>query len=517
MKRAIAIFLCAVLLGGAMTGCRSEKPPYVPTGNGLYQDSTNPTAPTDGIVQIQRPMTLAYDGGESLNPYHTGSVTNKTVFALVYQGLFVVDEHYVAHPILCKNYRVSKDMKTYTFYLEAATFSDGSVLTPQDVAQSLLAAKENRVYSGRFSQMEQVRVTEDGGVAVTMGIPYENLCLLLDVPVVKASQVDAAKPLGTGPYFLEEDVIGLRLQRRGDWWCRAELPVTAATIPLSHAGSTTALRDAFEFGKTSLVCADPGSENYVDFRGDYELWECESGYFLYLACKETSPVFKNKAVRAALTHLIDRELLVTDYYKDFATPAQLPASPRSPYYNAKLASHYGYDPEAFYQAVAEAQLQGTEIVLLVNQADGRRVRVAKAVAAMLEAAGLKVTVSALRDTENDLAYTNALKNGKFDLHLGQTKLTVNMDLSAFFSADGALNFGGLGDAVCDSLCQEAMGNIGNYYSLHRVIMDDGMLCPILFRSYALYAARGVFDELYPTRDNLLVYTLGKNLKDILLG
>lgn len=517
MKRIIAILLCAVVLTGILSGCHWEKPPYVPTGNGLYQDSTQPTAPTDSIVQIQRPMTLAYDGDASLNPYHTGSNTNKMLFALVYQGLFVVDENYAVHPILCKNYRVSKDMKTYTFYLEAATFSDGSLLTPQDAAQSLLAAKESPVYSGRFSQMTQVQVTDDGGVAVTMAIPYENLCILLDVPIVKASQVAAAKPLGTGPYYLEEDVMGLRLQLRGDWWCRAELPVSAATIPLTQAGSTTELRDAFEFGNTSLVCADPGSENYVDFRGDYELWECESGYFLYLACKETSPVFKNKAVRAALTHLIDRELLVTEYYKDFAIPTQLPASPRWPHYDEKLAANYGYDPQIFTQAVADAQLQGADVTLLVNQADGRRVRVARAIAAMLEEAGLRVTVSALRDTETNKAYTNALKNGKFDLHLGQTKLTMNMDLSAFFSTNGALNFGGLNDAVCDSLCQEAMGNIGNYYSLHRVIMDDGMLCPLLFRSYALYAARGVFDELHPTRDNLLVYTLGKTLEDVFLG
>lgn len=513
MKRSIAMALCLVLMATLFAGCQSDKQPYVPTGNGLYVDSTDPAQPTVDTTLRQQEMTLAYDSAQSLNPYQTGSATNKMLFALLYQSLFVVDEDYAVHPILCKNYRVSKDMKTYTFYPEAATFSDGSLLTAQDVAQSLLAAKESPAYSGRFGEMEDVWVTDDGGVAVRMHIPYENLCILLDVPIVKASQVDAEQPLGTGAYAMEADVLGMRLRRRTDWWCWAEMPVTAEVIPLTAASSTTELRDAFEFGNTSLVCADPGSENHVDFRGDYELWQCESGYFLYLACKDTSTVFKNKAVRAALTHLIDRDLLVGQYYKDFAVSTYLPASPLWPHYNTKLAANYGYDPAIFYQAVEDAGLQGSAVTLLVNQADGRRVRVAKAIAAMLEEAGLSVAVSALGGD----SYVNALKNGKFDLHLGQTKLTANMDLSAFFSTTGSLNFGGLSDAVCYSLCQEAMGNIGNYYSLHRVVMDDGMLCPILFRSYALYAERGVFEDLRPTKDNLFLYTLDKTLDEIKLS
>lgn len=508
MKRIIAIVLIAVLTAGLFAGCRVEKLPYIPTGNGLHQGTTEPTLPTNPNTDSEQQLKLAYDGSQSLNPYQTGSATNKMLFALIYQPLFSVDENYQVHPILCKNYRVSKDMKTYTFYPEAATFSDGSTLTAQDVAASLLQAKESPAYQGRFTELLDVQVTEDGGVAVTMAIPYENLFILLDVPIVKASEVTAQRPIGTGPYWMEEGTNGLWLRRRESWWCRAELPVTASYIVLTEANSPTELRDAFEIGDTDLVCADPGSISYVDFRGDYELWDCESGYFLYLACNQTSAVFSNKAVRAALTHLIDRDLLVSTYYKDFAISAVLPASPQSPYYNDKLAANYDYDPERFYQAVADAELQGSRIILLVNQADGRRVRVAKEMAKMLTDAGLSVTVSALGGS----SYTDALSRGDFDLHLGQTKLTANMDLSAFFNPKGSLNFGGLNDAVCYSLCQEAMANFGNYYSLHRVVMDDGMLCPILFRCYALYAARGVFDQLYPARDNLFFYSLGKDLE-----
>ena len=57
-----------------------------------------------------------------------------------------------------------------------------------------------------------------------------------------------------------------------------------------------------------------------------------------------------------------------------------------------------------------------------------------------------------------------------------------------------------------------MANIGNYYSLHRTVMDEGMLCPILFRSYAIYVGRGAIDTLEPARDNPFFYSLGKSME-----
>ena len=506
MKKILALLLCAVLL----SGCQTEKQPYIPTGDGLYVESTTTLPYQDPVTKEQR-LCLAWDSNQSLNPYQTGSSTQRLLFNLMYQGLFAVDAQYAVHPILCKQYRISKDMTTYTFYLEAATFADGTLLTAQDVAASLLAAKESPVYSGRFQQMVDARAEEDGAVTVVMAIPYENLPLLLDVPIVKAEEVDAESPMGTGPYEMRADAENRMLLRRENWWCRANMPATAGYITLVKASTPTELRDAFEFGLIDLVCTDPGSESYVDFRCDYELWDCESGYFLYLACYEKSKVFSNVKVRAALTYAINRNLLVTEYYQQFAYGATLPASPESPWYDQQQASAYDYAPEKLQQAVEDAGLTGSTITLLVNQADGRRIRVAKEIAAMLKGAGLVVTISALRDTEDNMAYTNALKNGKYDLHLGQTKLSPNMDLTQFFANKGSLSFGGLTDVVCESLCQEAMANIGNYYSLHKAVLADAMLCPVLFKGYAIYASRGTFETLEPARDAILFYSLGKSM------
>ncbi len=67
-----------------------------------------------------------------------------------------------------------------------------------------------------------------------------------------------------------------------------------------------------------------------------------------------------------------------------------------------------------------------------------------------------------------------------------------------------------------NLCQQALENHGNYYTLHQTVMDNGLLCPVLFRSYAVYATRGLVTDLTPARDNIFYYQLDKTMEDALL-
>lgn len=507
MKRIGALLLSAALL---LSGCGAGGgDPYVPTGDGLYQED----APVTNQTQITKEqMIIPYDSTKPLNPYQCNEPNNKAILSLMYQGLFALDQDYETWPILCQSYQVSWDMKTYTFTLTDATFSDGTAVTAQDVVASLKAARKGDVYKGRFSNVDQISATEDGAVEIVMEVPCESLIKLLDVPIVKESQVEDPIPLGTGPYVFvagEQPV----LQRCGSWWCSGGVPLTAEKIKLHKAGTPSELRDAFEFSNLSMVTTDPGSDTYADFHSDYELWESENGIFVYLACNRESAVLSNLDLRRELLQAIDRESIVTEYYRGFATAAILPASPQSPYYHSALANQYTYQPMRLIQAVEEYREVATqEVSLLVNSEDGIRLRVANRIAQDLNRCGMKVKVNALPTKE----YVAALKAGEFDLYLGQTRLSSNMDLSAFFDPNGSLNFGGMSDPAIYSLCLDALANQGNYYNLYQKILEKGMLCPILFRSYAIYTRRGSFRGLVPARDNLFFYHLGRTMEDALI-
>ncbi len=514
MKKVIALMLSIFILIGLLGGCGSDDKPYTPTGDALTweEDYTGPTTPHKEDTSDQS-LKLTYYPDRSMNPYLCTDFTNRALFSLLYQSLFTVDRAYNLEPQLCSRYRVSQDMRTYTFYIESATFTDGSTLTAQDVVASLQAAKESALYSGRFTHFSGIALSEDGGVTVTLDTPYENLPILLDIPIIQAAQLQADQPLGTGPYYLDTTAQSPLLRRNTNWWCRAESVITAPAITLEVAQSIADIRDNFEFNGLSLVCADPGSDRYADYRCDYELWDCESGIFLYLGCNMYSSVFSDPGVRSALTRAIDRDMLTESHYRGFARSACLPASPQSPYYSDVLAAKYTYDGgAALTQAITDASLTAANIVFLVNSDDTMRVRIAREIAQMLTACGLTVQTQELRTSK----YQQALKQGAFDLYLGQTKLSPNMDLSAFFASRGSLNYGGLSDVALYTLCTESLANHGNYYTLHKSVMDDGRICPILFRSYAVYAIRGLLTGLTPARDNVFYYSMGKTMEDALI-
>ncbi len=511
MKRALAIFLCLAM--AALVGCKSGNEPYIPTGDGLTWDAdyTGPAA-TQSAEETVQELTLTWYAEETMNPYQCDDYTNRALFSLLYQGLFTVDRDYNVEPMLCGSYSMSENMRSYTFYVDpAATFSDGTPVTAEDVVASLSAAKESGFYRSRFSKIRSFAVSEDGGVLVTLNTAYENLPILLDTPIVKAAEVAVDRPLGTGPYTLSATAYGTRSQlaRRSNWWCEGKnMVITAPLINLVDAESINHIRDQFQFGDLSLVQADTGSDRYAEYLCDYELWDSENGIFLYLVCNQESSVFSKASNRKILTYAIDRDTLAKEHYKGFARGASLPASPLSPNYNQPLANQYDYDPIAFATGVQNNNLEKRELTMLVNGKDSHRMRVAESMVEMFAAGGLKVKIV----TNEDSSFTWALNNMDYDMYLAQTRLSPNMDLSHFFSETGNLNYGGLVNMTAYTLAQQALENHGNYYTLHQYVMEEGLICPVLMCSYAVYATRGLLTDLTPARDNVFYYSIGKTME-----
>ncbi len=512
MKRILAVFLCCVLVCGLAACGSASQQPYTPTGNGLtYDEDQSGPAVTEPEGETVQEFSLIYYPDVTLNPYVCNDFTNRALFSLLYQGLFTVDRDYNVEPMLCSQYSMADSMRSYVFYVDpAATFADGTRVTAADVAASLTAAKEGDFYRSRFSKVTSIAVTEDGqGVEVKLNTAYENFPILLDVPIVKATDVTLERPMGTGPYTISDYGMGTQLVRRSNWWCQGRnMVITAPLIALQEAESVNQIRDEFQFGSLDLVQADTGSDRYADYLCDYELWDSENGIFLYLACNQESEVLTSAAMRKCITYGIDREALANDHYKGFARGASLPASPLSPYYNQSLANQYDYDPEAFAAQVQNLNLDSKEVILLVNGKDSHRLRVAKSIEEMLEKGGMNITIKAYEGN----TYSWALKNEEYDMYIGQTILSPNMDLSHFFSTNGNLNYAGLSNMTAYTLCQQALENHGNYYTLHQTVMEEGLLCPILFRSYAIYATRGLLTELTPSRDNVFYYSIGKTME-----
>lgn len=528
MKRIFTLGLAMIMLLSLLTGCLGEDPDvYVPHGGAMLDASEEPEDLSLQEEELQS-LNLTYFPDRSMNPLIGNNITNRVLFSLIYQGLFSIDRDNVAVPILCSYYEVTTDNRNYTFYIdEKARFSDGTPVTIADVIATYEAARESNYYSGRFTYIDSVVEGQNNSVVFHLTTAYECLPLLLDIPIVKVGHAQDDYPIGTGPYYFE--FVGTRAQLRklSDWWCRedAKLSTNAEIIPLSEATTQAQVRDEFEFADLNLAISNPMSDSYAEYRCDYELWEVESGLFLYIGVNALwSEFFKdgrNEELRKSLTYAIDRDTIVESYYRGRAYASTLPTSPGSPYYSESLASRYEYDPLRFVSAIQNMYVpkndkgEKKKFLLLVNCDDSARLRTARYLAKQLTELGLE-TGTLEYGASTGTTYEQVLRAGSYDIYLGQTKLSATYDLSQFFKGWGNLGWGGIADNTLLNMCKEALANSGNYYNLNKMVADDGKIIPVLFGYYEVYAERGQLLELSPSRDNVFYYDLGKSLSDILI-
>ena len=507
MKKLIAVCLLLALL---LSGCtRSPNPENVaPTS----PDATEPSSETEATSE---PLASKDDGGfglsylpeYGLNPYTCLATVNRAAFSLLYESLFVVSGEFRAVPQLCQTFRVSEDATTYYFTLvPGVTFSDGTLLTAQDVVASIQAARGSGIYKARLSHIYDISAEADGTIIVVLDTPYENFAPMLDIPVVKAESVEADIPTGSGPYYLK----GTMLVRNPKWVETVPLAVDAAEIPLSPAETPNDLRDAFEFGETDLVYCDPNSVAAGGYRCDYEAWEVPTTVMHYIGFNLYSGYFVNDTLRTAVTYAIDRNALSNEVYKGFAQPSVLPCNPLSDYYDEQLARDYDYAPARFSEAVSNSRVTTSDDYLghvgifLVCSDDPKRVAAAESIAEKLKAAGLNITVNAVPREQ----YLKNLDDGDFDLYYGETRLTTNFDLIEFFSKYGNLNFGAINSTGLASLCTAALKNSGSFYELCGQLLQTAPICPVVFKSNAIFVTRGMLSDITPGVDFVFLKTDG---------
>ena len=505
-KRVLAALLAFMYL--LLTGCGID----AGTGHQESNDIISDAVP-DNLAASVNTFGLAYQPEEGLNPYTCTSMTNRTIISLLYESLFTVTSEFAVEPVLCESFSVSDDLLSCTVHIMKDTkFSDGSPLTAGDVVASYRAAAGSAVYGSRYYAISGVEALDDTTVVFHTILPYENLTLLLDLPIVKAGSVGQDCPIGSGPYQLLTERHTNNLIHNDYWWQGTyDCVINAQNIRLVQTDTPTEVRDDFEYGVTGVVCTDPNSSSYVDYHCDYELWNCSTTIMDYIGFNVQTGLFCLTDLRVALTNLIDRDAIATELYHGFAEPAVLPASPLSSVYDKTLAQTYSYRPEEFSKGVAATSARGSSATFLVCSSDPRRVATAERIAQAAAEYGIELVVEAV----GERTFQNRLYQGDYELYLGEVRLSPTFDLTQFFNG-GTLCYGGIGSDTLVESCREALKNSGNMRSLHSTIMSYGLICPILFKSYAVYATRGIIGNMYPALDNVFYTSDGRTLSDTLV-
>jgi len=498
-RRVWAALLAACLLL-ALAGCGPEPAP-VPETPSPTPAATPPPEPAQ--------FALACYPDSSFHPLAGDNRTNLSLGGLIYEGLFALDQQFQPHAVLCEGYTASEDARTWTFTLRTGvSFSDGTPLAPSHVADSLNQARTSGLYAPRLAGISGVRAG-DGAVTVTLSAPNGALPALLDVPICLGG---GDRPLGTGPYVLEEGEDGLFLQARTGWWQGSGLPKDR--IPLRALRGPDELIQAFDTQEVSLVSTDLTSSNALGFSGSSETADYPTSTMLFVGFNLRQGPCREPAVRQAVQRGADRGAIAAALLSRHGAPAALPAAPGCPLYPREIAQDLDFSLSAVeeiltdggWSRVEEGYQKGRQqlaLVLAVCGDNAGHVAVAQRLAEDLGRAGVPVEVRRLSWE----AYVDALERGEFDLYLGQVRMTADFDPSVLMAAGGALNYGGYGDRETLELLEQFRSAAGQVRALaakrlYQRMAQEPPFVTLCFKNGSVLTQWRQISGLTPTQQNV---------------
>lgn len=501
MRRALALLL-AVCLGLSLLGCEQEEPEPSP--------SDTPSPQPTRTAETAR-FSLGYDPTASLHPITGDSQVNQELTGLVYQGLYELDNRFVPQPVLAASGAPGGDGYSWTFTLAPGVlFSDGTPVTASHAAASLNAARTSRLYAGRLAAITGAEAADDATLIVYLSAPNGELPALLDVPIV-LEQEDGCGPLGTGGYRYELVGERLYLQANPNHPGTAALPY--ATIPLTPVTGANERIAAFDSGEITAVTTEFSDPYALGYSSSYETCDYPTTALLYVGFNAASGACRSDLVRQAFSKAFDREGLVQVQLSGHGDPACLPISPVHAAYDGEAAAPLGYDPEGAAELLAQAGYEKSEedgllyhgkapleVTLLVNSDNETRQGAAEALAGALGELGVSVTL----DSQPWNGYLSALEAGRFDLYLGEVRLTGDFDPSSLLA--GELNYGRYEDweltqALSGWKAARGEERAQAAQELWTKFAQAAPIAPLCFKRGSLLVRWGMVSNLQPTRAN----------------
>ncbi len=498
-------------------------------GQGVGGGSVNPVAPSQGGL-----YTEAMVGSPHwLNPLlDRPNPVDHDLDRLIFSGLTRFDAYGRPAPDLA-HWVVSDDQLTYQFILKPnLQWHDGEPLTADDAAFtfSLLQdpAYPGPADVGRLWQSVQVKVVSPQIIELTLAEPfapfldYTTVGLLPKhlLPGITAAtlgqQAFNQKPVGSGPFAFGHWLPsqggsrgGLVLNAFADYYgAGPKLNQVQFTFYADSAAAFKAYQDGKVLGLSQVdapqlaqVLKTPGLGLYTAQLPEYSL------IFLNLRGNDL-PFFKDKRVRQALWHALNREAMVTQILKGQAIVANSPVLPGSWAYNPNLPD-VNYDPEGAVSLLTsagwvlpEGAVAGTASYVrqkdnaafqftLISPNDATHLAVAHSAQASWATLGISVTVTAVDPATLQSQYLvpRAFQAILVDLNLAGTPDPDPYPLWHETQVESGQNYGGFSDRATSEYLEQARTTLDletrarRYQSFQSRFIDQ---VPALLLYYPVY-------------------------------
>jgi ABC-type transport system substrate-binding protein len=505
-------------------------------GNGVREGSASGAASASGeqvlrLAQSAEPTTF--------DPALVQDGPTIEVLMHLYDGLVQWTTANELAPALAERWEVSKDGRTYTFHLRSgAKFTNGREVVAGDfvyaMTRALLPATASAVATtylidivgaravseGKTTTLEGVKALDDRRLEIRIDAPKAYFLSKLTYPTAYvvckeaveqglSGKIDERNLVGTGPFQLAEYARGERIVLNANesyFDGRPKLDRIERLIVLD-AGTR---HQMFEAGQIDIV--DVSTADLEQDRKDPKLSRLIHTFdrpaVFYCAMNQRAfPPFKDRRVRQAFNHAVDRERLVKTVLLGVNPVARGIVPPGVPGHDPNFKG-LAFDPQRAKKLLAEAGYPEGKgfppLTLTFRERTPDIKRGAEVVAEMLRA-NLGVTVT-LRELEwgKFLSERNRGTMPFYFLRWMADYLDPQNFLSVMLHSRAPENTIGYNNPEFDRLCetadtmQDKERRFALYRQAERLVVEDAAWVPIYFqRDNELWspALRGVEDML----------------------
>lgn len=372
----LALFLM-LLLAVALVACSGGDDSSTDSST----DSSEGDTP-DSSETTQEGGTLVFGrGGDStsLDPSRTTEGEAFKVTKNIFETLLNFEEGGTAvEPGLAKEWEVTEDGLTYTFYLqEGVKFHDGTDFNADAVVANFERwgsgdAELFPYYSSMFGGfgddeshiIESVTAEDDYTVVFKLKRPQAPFLKNIAMDMFAIASPTAFEemgnddfernPVGTGPFkFVEwKPNDSITIEKFEDYW-QEGLPKLDRVIFRSIPDNSARL-NALIAGEIDLADGiNPSDGATIEDNPDLQLFERPSMNVGYLGLTVTRKPFDNKLVRQAMNYAIDKQTIIDAFFEGRAEIAKGPIPPSVSGYHDGLEG-YEYNPEKAKELLAEA-------------------------------------------------------------------------------------------------------------------------------------------------------------------
>lgn len=286
------------------------------------------------------------------------------ISAKVMEGLVTFDDKQQPLPLLATSWTTSPDGLIYTFKLrEGVSWHDGKPFSASDVVFSAreIWAKLHPRSTVTWASLKSVEAPDDKTVVFTFARPIPFLMSMLGswegqiVPRhvyegtdIRANPANNA-PIGTGPFVFKEWQRGqfVRLARNPGYWQPGRPYLDEVIVRMMpDAGARAA---AFEVGEVMLGFFTPlPLSDLKRISALPQIGVETKGYEMFAPmhlCEVNlrNPNLKDKRVRQAIMHAIDRRFILQNIYFGYGKIATGPIPSTSPFYTQEGVPQYPFD------------------------------------------------------------------------------------------------------------------------------------------------------------------------------